>query len=82
MGRDEVLVFFLALFLLALAIFMGRGMIACVRRGAFTNRGGLEISRREDPFLFWMGIFMWSVAALMPLVVGLWIFWQLGFSGE
>ena len=48
-----------------------------LRLGKFTNRNGIEISRREDPIIFWLTISLAFVPLAACLSIGLWISYQL-----
>jgi hypothetical protein len=49
-----------ALFVCALAGLAARNATVAIRLGKFTNRNGIEISRREDPVIFLLYILMGS----------------------
>ena len=54
--RRHMVAAFLPLLCLALAAFAAWNTIACARMGVLTARGGVQISRSENPILIWLGI--------------------------
>lgn len=72
-----VLVALAALLVCALAGFTAWSATVAIRLGKFTNRGGIEISRREDPVIFWLYISMGFVPPVACILVGLWAAYQL-----
>jgi hypothetical protein len=61
-----------ALFICSLAGFSAWSATLAIRLGKFTNRDGIEISRREDPGIFWFYIVLGFVPLAGCLFVGLW----------
>jgi hypothetical protein len=51
-------------------------MIA-LRLGKFTNRNGIEVSRRENPIVYWLAISLAFGSLAAILFIGLWISYQL-----
>jgi hypothetical protein len=47
-----------------------------LRLGKFTNRNGIEISRREDPIIFWLSIFLGLAPLAACLYIGMWVAYQ------
>jgi hypothetical protein len=72
-----VLVALAALLVCALAGFTAWSATVAIRLGKFTNRGGIEISRREDPVIFWLYISMGFIPLAACIFVGLWAAYQL-----
>jgi hypothetical protein len=72
-----VLVALAALLVCALAGFSAWNASIAIRLGRFTNRGGIEISRREDPGIFWFYIVLGFVPLALCLLIGLWTAYQL-----
>lgn len=66
-----VLVILAALFVCALAGLSARNVIVAQRLGKFTNRDGIEISRREDPIIFWLYILMGFAPLAICIFIGL-----------
>ena len=69
-----------ALFVCVLAGFSARSATRALRLGKFTNRDGIEISRREDPRIFWFYIVLGFVPLALCLLVGVWSAYQFGAS--
>jgi hypothetical protein len=67
-----VLVALAALLVCTLAGFTAWSAAIAVRLGKFTNRDSIEISRCEDPIIFWLYILMGFVPLAACLFVGLW----------
>jgi hypothetical protein len=65
-----------ALFVSVLAGFGAWSATIAIRLGKFTNRDGIEISRREDPGIFWFYILLGFVPLTLCLLVGLWSAYQ------
>jgi len=65
-----------ALFVCALAGFTARRATIALRLGKLTNRNGIEISRREDPIIFWLYIFLGFIPLAACLLIGLWAVYQ------
>jgi hypothetical protein len=69
--------------LLVVALFFALGGFAAwktttyLRRGVFFTRMGVQVSRRESPILFWIGVSTGSIASVTALFIGLWIVGQL-----
>lgn len=61
----------------ALAGFAAWSAIIALRLGKFTNRNGIEISRREDRIIFWLSILLGFFPLPACLVIGLWVAYQL-----
>jgi hypothetical protein len=72
-----VLVALAALLVCALAGFSAWSATIAIRLGKFTNRDNIEISRREDPGIFWFYILLGFVPLAACLFVGLWAAFQL-----
>jgi hypothetical protein len=65
-----------ALVVCALAGFSAWSATIGLRLGKFTNRNGIEISRREDPIIFWLSILLGFVPLAACLFIGLWVAYQ------
>jgi hypothetical protein len=73
-----VVVFALAaLFVCALAGFTAWSAMIALRLGKFTNRNGIEVSRRENPIVYWLAISLAFGSLAAILFIGLWISYQL-----
>jgi hypothetical protein len=68
-----VLVPLAALFVCGLAGFTAWSATIALRLGKFTNRNGIEISRRENPIIFWLSILLGFVPLAACLFIGLWV---------
>ena len=44
--------------------------------GKFINRNGIEISRGEDPIIFWLSILLGFAPLAACLFIGLWFAYQ------
>jgi len=71
-----VLAVLAALFVCALAGFSAWSAIIAIRLGKFTNRDGIEISRREDVLIFWFYISIGFFPLAACLFIGLWVTYQ------
>jgi hypothetical protein len=69
-----------ALLVCSLAGFAAWSATIAIRLGKFTNRGGIEISRREDPSIFWLYILVGFFPLAACLFIGLWAAYQFGGS--
>jgi len=65
-----------ALFVCALAGFSAWSATIALRLGKFINRNGIEISRREDPIIFWLSVVLGFVPLAACLFIGLWTAYQ------
>jgi hypothetical protein len=65
-----------ALFVCALAGFAAWSTTKALRLGKLTNRNGIEISRGEDPIIFWLSIFLGFFPLATCLFIGLWVAYQ------
>ena len=61
-----------AMIVCALAVFTAWTATIALRLGKLTNRNGIEISRREDPIIFWLSILLGFFPLAACLLVGLW----------
>jgi hypothetical protein len=66
-----------ALLVCSLAGFSAWSATLALRLGKFTNRNGIEISRREDPIISWLYILQGFVPLALCLFIGLWVAYQL-----
>jgi hypothetical protein len=69
-----------ALLVCSLAGFAAWSATIAIRLGKFTNRGGIEISRREEPNIFRLYIVLGFVPLALCLLIGLWTAYQFGGS--
>ena len=65
-----------ALVVCALACFTAWSATIALRLGKFTDRNGIEIGRREDPFISWLSIFLGFFPLAACLFMGLWVVHQ------
>jgi hypothetical protein len=56
-----------SLILFALGLFMAYNTMSALRRGNFDARGGVHFTRRKNPYSFWFGIIVGSLASLILL---------------
>jgi hypothetical protein len=66
-----VLAAVVALFVCAVVGVAAWSATIALKLGKFTNRNGIEISRRNDPFIFWLSIFLGFVPLAACLYIGL-----------
>jgi hypothetical protein len=71
----------LLLLLFAVAGFFAWSTITALRSGAFLVRGGRQVSRSENPILFWAGISTRGGVSVLLLCATLWIAGQLWIHG-
>jgi hypothetical protein len=71
-----------ALFVCVLAGFTAWSATLALRIGRFTNRNGIEISRRENPVAFWLYIPLGFVPLAACLFIGLWVGYQFLSQGH
>jgi hypothetical protein len=71
-----VLAVLAALFVCSLAGFSAWCATIAIRLAKFSNGDGIEISRREDPSIFWFYIVLGFVPLALCLLVGLWSAYQ------
>lgn len=71
-----VLAALVALFVCAMVGIAARSATIALRLGRFTNRNGIEISRREDPIIFWLSILLGFVPLAACLYIGVWVAYQ------
>lgn len=68
-----VLAAVVALFVCAVVGVAAWSATIALKLGKYTNRNGIEISRRNDPFIFWLSIFLGFVPLAACLYIGLWV---------
>jgi hypothetical protein len=56
----------LALLLLVVLSFSMWSSLRALRAGSFTNRNGLQVSKVDDPFVFWISV---SLGLSVPAIV-------------
>jgi hypothetical protein len=71
-----VLAALVSLFVCAVVGVAAWSATVALRLGKFTNRNGIEISRREDPIIFWLSIFLGFAPLAACLYIGLWAAYQ------
>lgn len=60
-----------SLLILSLGLLLGWVTVTAVRKGAYTARGGVRISRRHTPISFWLGVLAAGTGCLLALYQGL-----------
>jgi hypothetical protein len=53
-----------------------------VRLGKFTNRDGVEITRHEDPIIFWFYMLLGVLPLALCLCIGGWVAYQFLHDGH
>lgn len=65
-----------ALLYFAITGFTALSVAVCLRTGVLGLRNGMQISRRESPIWFWVGISPGIGVLVLEICCGLWIAYQ------
>jgi hypothetical protein len=68
--------------LIAITGFTAWSITVCLRTGVLGLRNGIQISRRQSPIWFWVGISPGIGALVLEIGVGLWIAYQAWKAGH
>ena len=62
--------------------FTALSVAVCLRTGVLGLRNGMQISRRESPIWFWVGIAPGIGVLVLEIGVGVWIAYQMWGAGH
>jgi hypothetical protein len=77
-----VVIVLVALIYFAITGFTALSITLCLRTGVLGLRNGIQISRRQSPIWFWVGISLGIGALVLAICVGLWIAHQVLKAGH
>ena len=80
--RRQVVIVLAALVYVAITSFTALSVAVCLRTGVLGLRNGVQISRRESPIWFWVGISPGIGVLVMEICLGLWIAYQVWKAGH